>query len=183
MTATEQLIYKKGYTGTSINDILDETATGKGQFYYYFDSKKEATLAVIDNHVKIWQKHLLNGILSRDESPLANLKEMLDWIYSDHAQKKIYYGCPVGNLVIELSALDEDFRKPLEQLFSDLQKKIAENLSALTGLLVKQNLPAAHAIIAQIQGSLVLLKVTQDLNVLESNFDLLKTSFEKVGEK
>lgn len=97
-------------------------------------------------------------------------------------RKKIYYGCPVGNLVIELSALDEDFRKPLEQLFSDLQK-IAENLSALTGLLVKQNLPAAHAIIAQIQGSLLLLKVTQDLNVLESNFDLLKTSFEKVGEK
>ena len=136
LTATEQLIYKKGYTGTSINDILDETATGKGQFYYYFDSKKEASLAVIDNHVKIWQKHLLNGILSRDESPLANLKEMLDWIYSDHAQKKIYYGCP-----------------------------------------------AAHAIIAQIQGSLLLLKVTQDLNVLESNFDLLKTSFEKVGEK
>ena len=98
-------------------------------------------------------------------------------------KKKIYYGCPVGNLVVELSALDEDFRKPLEQLFSDLQKKIAENLSALTGLLVKQNLPVAHAIIAQIQGSLVLLKVTQDLNVLESNFDLLKTSFEKVGEK
>ena len=152
LMATEQLIYKKGYTGTSINDILDETATGKGQFYYYFDSKKEACLAVIDN-------------------------------YSDHAQKKIYYGCPVCNLVIELSALDEDFRKPLEQLFSDLQKKIAENLSALTGLLVKQNLPAAHAIIAQIQGSLLLLKVTQDLNVLESNFDLLKTSFEKVGEK
>ena len=148
LTATEQLIYKKGYTGTSINDILDETATGKGQFYYYFDSKKEACLAVIDNHVKIWQKHLLNGILSRDESPLANLKEMLDWIYSDHAQKKI-----------------------------------AENLSGLTGLLVKQNLPAAHAIIAQIQGSLLLLKVTQDLNVLESNFDLLKTIFEKVGEK
>ncbi len=88
LTATEQLIYKKGYTGTSINDILDETATGKGQFYYYFDSKKEASLAVIDNHVKIWQKHLLNGILSRDESPLANLKEMLDWIYSYHAQKK-----------------------------------------------------------------------------------------------
>ena len=30
LTATEQLIYKKGYTGTSINDILDETGTGKG---------------------------------------------------------------------------------------------------------------------------------------------------------
>ena len=41
LTATEQLIYKKGYTGTSINDILDETATGKGQFHYYFDSKKK----------------------------------------------------------------------------------------------------------------------------------------------
>lgn len=50
---------------------------------------QKASLAVIDNHVKIWQKHLLNGILSRDESPLANLKEMLDWIYSDHAQKNI----------------------------------------------------------------------------------------------
>ena len=48
---------------------------------------------------------------------------------------------------------------------------------------MKQNLPSAHAIFAQIQGSLLLLKVTQDLNVLESNFDLLKTSFEKVGEK
>lgn len=71
----------------------------------------------------------------------------------------------------------------LNNYFQIYKKKIAENLSALTGLLVKQNLPAAHAIIAQIQGSLLLLKVTQDLNALESNFDLLKTSFEKVGEK
>ena len=96
----------------------------KGNSIITLIQKKKLALAVIDNHVKIWQTHLLNGILSRDESPLANLKEMLDWIYSDHAQKKIYYGCPVGNLVIELSALDEDFRKPLEQLFSDLQKKL-----------------------------------------------------------
>lgn len=44
---------------------------------------------------------------------------------------------------------------------------------------MKQNLPAAHAIIAQIQGSLLLLKVTQDLNVLESNFDLLKLVLKK----
>uniref|UniRef100_UPI0032428541 hypothetical protein n=1 Tax=Lactococcus sp. TaxID=44273 RepID=UPI0032428541 len=44
---------------------------------------------------------------------------------------------------------------------------------------MKQNLPAAHAIIAQIQGSLLLLKVTQDLNVLESNFDLLKLFLKK----
>ena len=51
---------------------------------------------------------------------------------------------------------------------------------------MKQNLPAAHAIIAQIQGSLLLLKVTQDLNVLESNFDLLKLvlkKWEKNNEK
>ena len=60
----------------------------KGNSIITLIQKKEACLAVIDNHVKIWQTHLLNGILSRDESPLANLKEMLDWIYSDHAQKK-----------------------------------------------------------------------------------------------
>ena len=40
ISAARNLIYKKGYNNTSIRDILAAADAGKGQLYYYFDSKK-----------------------------------------------------------------------------------------------------------------------------------------------
>lgn len=41
VTTAEHLFYQKGYTQTSIRDIIDAVGIAKGTFYHYFDSKAD----------------------------------------------------------------------------------------------------------------------------------------------
>jgi AcrR family transcriptional regulator len=41
VTIAETLFLEKGYTETTIDDILDKTGLSKGGFYHYFNSKEE----------------------------------------------------------------------------------------------------------------------------------------------
>lgn len=49
VSAAWQLFYEKGYNGTTVDDIIELSATSKGSFYYYFSTKDELldTLAMI----------------------------------------------------------------------------------------------------------------------------------------
>ncbi|EGP4810776.1 TetR/AcrR family transcriptional regulator [Enterococcus faecium] len=176
LEATKDLIYKKGYHETSIRDILAASDTGKGQFYYYFSSKKEVCLAVIHAHMDVWQTELFEDILNAGKQPEEALEEMLDWIFADHEAQITYHGCPVGNLIIELSTVDEEFRLLLLELVNQWVKYTKQNILALSEekLSDAEADRQAKALIAEIQGSILLLKVTQDLSLLRQNFQLIK---------
>lgn len=47
LDTAEMLFCNKGYTKTTINDILKEIGVAKGTFYYYFKSKEEVMDAII----------------------------------------------------------------------------------------------------------------------------------------
>ncbi|MCM6907023.1 TetR/AcrR family transcriptional regulator [Enterococcus faecium] len=176
LEATKDLIYKKGSHETSIRDILAASDTGKGQFYYYFSSKKEVCLAVIHAHMDVWQTELFEDILNAGKQPEEALEEMLDWIFADHETQITYHGCPVGNLIIELSTVDEEYRLLLLELVNQWVKYTKQNILALSEekLSDEEADRQAKALIAEIQGSILLLKVTQDLSLLRQNFQLIK---------
>lgn len=183
INASKKLFCQKGYNATSLSEIIAASATGKGQFYHYFDSKKELCLEVIAEHVADWQQNCFEVNLKSGKEPVEALDSMLDWIYSYHEQDMIYYGCPVGNLIIELSALDEDFRQPLAQLYADWEDLIVEQLSTLTGLPQASLKAQAQQMIAKIQGAILMLKVSQDLSLLANHFKLIKSEIEKLYQE
>lgn len=42
------LFYEQGYTGTSLNDMIERSQTNKGTFYHYYKSKAELGLSVYE---------------------------------------------------------------------------------------------------------------------------------------
>ncbi|CAM4250446.1 TetR family transcriptional regulator [Bacillus manliponensis] len=52
LNTAEKLFVTKGYTKTTVNDILQEIGIAKGTFYHYFKSKEEVMDAVIVRIVK-----------------------------------------------------------------------------------------------------------------------------------
>lgn len=52
LNTAEKLFITKGYTKTTVNDILQEIGIAKGTFYHYFKSKEEVMDAVIVRIVK-----------------------------------------------------------------------------------------------------------------------------------
>lgn len=53
LDTAEKLFYTKGYTQTTINDMLQEIGIAKGTFYYYFKSKEEVMHAMIERIVDL----------------------------------------------------------------------------------------------------------------------------------
>jgi TetR/AcrR family transcriptional repressor of nem operon len=168
--ATAELIRTNGYENTRLSDILEATGTGKGQFYYYFTSKKELGLAALDYTFGSFYRDMLRGILCSSKDPETKFDEMLKWIISFHRDKQAKCGCFFGNLALEMSEHDEAFREKLNDIFTVWK----ENLGMVFEEMFKPEGPSeteevqnlAQSVVAMIEGGILLMKNKQDITVL-----------------
>lgn len=181
LIAARDLIYENGYAGTSVNDILVKANVGKGQFYHYFDSKHDIALKVIEFNINIWEEKLFKNIFQSSKEPKEIFCEMLEWFTKVQEEgTPLFHGCHIGNLIVEFSAKDEKFRELLKNLLLKLTDLIAGNLMAINpknyssyDIAFKE----ATFIVALIQGNTLLLKATQNIDVLKDNLNLLKSKY------
>ena len=59
---------------TSISDIMEAADVGKGQLYYYFKSKKEIGLTVIQDILANWRKELFEDIFEADSLTVTSFR-------------------------------------------------------------------------------------------------------------
>ena len=169
--AAATLIESNGYNNTNISDILHASETGKGQFYYYFKSKHDLGLAVIDHYFSSFNQELLTDILGSDRSPELKIEEMLNWVIMNHQAKQAKCGCVFGNLALEMSEHDEDFREKINEVFNAWARKLKivleemyEPSDSSESAEVEK---LSKAIVAMIEGGIMLMKNNRDLNVLK----------------
>ncbi|TAJ11376.1 TetR family transcriptional regulator [Marinilabiliaceae bacterium JC017] len=112
-----RLMHQKGYNYTGIQEILKEAEVPKGSFYFYFKSKEDFGLQVIDQYAT----HIgnaLHGYLKDDTySPLSRLRQFLNEFLASFIDNNYQGGCPLGNLALELADTNEVFRKKLNVIF------------------------------------------------------------------
>jgi len=115
-------IYSKGYQGAALTDILAKAGVHKGSMYHFFANKKEMALAAIDEkiHARFSMKYdsiaeLESGHLDRFFETLCNTK-LLD----------LQRGCPIANIVQEMSNLDADFDKLMKALYIKFRQGIKD---------------------------------------------------------
>jgi AcrR family transcriptional regulator len=101
MDTATKLFNDQGYEKTSVNAIINEANIAKGTFYYYFKSKDELLLAIIDNYytdfvheiVLISDDPLLNpfvkinSILSKLINPSSQSSPFSNYIDDDRSNK------------------------------------------------------------------------------------------------
>jgi len=171
IVAAAVLMESNGYENTKLSDILEASEAGKGQFYYYFSSKRELGLAVIDYFFTSFNKDLLSGILSSTEDAETKLNEMLEWIVSLHQSKQAKCGCVFGNLALEMSEHDDGFREKINEVFKTwaeklqpvLEKMLEPSCAADSGEVAQ----LARSIVAMLEGGILLMKNNQDIGILK----------------
>lgn len=74
----EHLFINQGYDQTSISDITKEINVSQGAFYYYFDSKEDVLVAVIEKQKAIMQSDFIQIANNRDLDEAAKLNSMIN---------------------------------------------------------------------------------------------------------
>jgi AcrR family transcriptional regulator len=99
-----KLFSLKGFSSTSITDILEATGASKGGFYNHFKSKEDLFYAVLEHARYIWREKVLTG-LDQTDQPLDKICKLLG-NYRDRYlidSDSIPGGCIFITLAVELA--------------------------------------------------------------------------------
>jgi len=118
------LIYRHGYQATSIDDILATTQVTKGAFYYHFKNKDEMGVAIINEILKPGFASSFNHTDENDADPLVAIYEMIHYLLIESKFMKAAQGCPASNLTQEMTPWHSEFKKALEELTDNWEKKM-----------------------------------------------------------
>ena len=117
-----RLFSLKGFTSTSIQDILAAANTSKGGFYNHFSSKEDLFYQVLDEARRIWRERNLSG-LKQAQSSLDKVSLLLR-NYKDLYLKdadNFPGGCVFITLAVELSDQIPHLSKEIEKGFIGLK--------------------------------------------------------------
>lgn len=124
------LMLEKGFNATGLSEVLATAKVPKGSFYYYFQSKEDFGLQII-NYFEEQYVAQLDQIL-HDES-LTPLERMLSYVQQtiEKAEaRSCSRGCLVSNLSQEMADQNELFRARLAEIMSRRSETFANCLQA-----------------------------------------------------
>ena len=160
-----QLVRENGFNNTGLNDILKAAKIPKGSFYYYFKSKEDFGLKMIE-HLHSGISKAFYGYLAEesDTPPLELLRSFFEGFRKRFMSDEQKCGCPIGNISQEMAATNPRFREKLNAVFSDIMKPVelcldrAVELGDLDPSIDTAGM--AEFIINSWQGALIYLKVS-----------------------
>jgi TetR/AcrR family transcriptional repressor of nem operon len=165
--AAATLMYQRGVSATSLDDVLAQAGSGKSQLYHYFIDKADLVRAVIDRQLD--RVLTSQPALERTDS-WAGIDAWVSEILQAHAAPGGPFACPLGTMAAELKN-DEAFRPSLDAAFGRWAEPLERGLRAMQqrgDLSVKAD-PArlAMMVIAALQGGMLVARVQGNITPLQ----------------
>jgi TetR/AcrR family transcriptional regulator, transcriptional repressor for nem operon len=123
-----QIMRKKGFNNTGIQEILQSAGVPKGSFYFYFKSKDDLGLALIDYYAQYLAAMSGPALKSPEIPPLQRLARFFEGFRLLCKQEEWRSGCPIGNLTQEMGILSDEFQAKLREVFRKMKEAIVECL-------------------------------------------------------
>jgi len=117
-------IHRQGFQAASIANILQDTGLTRGALYHHFPTKQALGLAVIDEVIKARLEGLIFKPLRESERPVEKLLEIIATIDKKVPPDFVMLGCPLNNLMQEMSPLDELFQERTGGVLEEWQKTV-----------------------------------------------------------
>lgn len=156
--STRELLWERGYVGTSPKAIQQHAGAGQGSMYHHFTGKPDLALAAI--------RRTAQEMRTTAEATFAGTGPAYDRIASYLLRERdVLRGCPVGRLTMDPDVIaSEELRAPVTETLEWLRGR-------LTGIVQegvdRGEFPAAldagevaSAIVATVQGGYVLARAT-----------------------
>jgi AcrR family transcriptional regulator len=110
-------IYRNGFQGMRLDEVLSATSLTKGALYHHFPNKQALGYAVVDEVILPTVQAMWIQPLRGANDPLLALIDVIELMPDNKPPEMIQYGCPLNNLAQEMSPLDEGFRKRIDHAF------------------------------------------------------------------
>ncbi|MEV6167025.1 TetR/AcrR family transcriptional regulator [Streptomyces sp. NPDC051954] len=156
--STRELLWERGYVGTSPKAILERSGAGQGSMYHHFKGKRDLALAAIRRTAEE-MRATAEGVLGGPGTPYERIEAYL------RRERDVLRGCPVGRLTMDPDVVSSpELRAPVDDTLDWLRERIAGIVEE--GQEQGQFAPSldgeeiAAAIVATVQGGYVLARAS-----------------------
>jgi TetR/AcrR family transcriptional repressor of nem operon len=154
--ATRELLWERGYVGTSPKAIQRQAGAGQGSMYHHFAGKPDLALAAI--------RRTAEEMRAAAEVPLGGEGTAYERISAYLLRERdVLRGCPLGRLTMDPDVIASDeLRAPVDQTLDWLRGRLAsivqegQERGELSTALVPADLAAT--VVATVQGGYVLAR-------------------------
>jgi TetR/AcrR family transcriptional regulator, transcriptional repressor for nem operon len=156
--STRELLWERGYVGTSPKAIQQRSGAGQGSMYHHFHGKRDLALAAIQRSAA--------DLRARAEADFSGPGTAAERVAAYlRREREALRGCPVGRLTQDPDVMaDPDLRRPVEETFGWLRARLAGLLEQgrAHGELAASLDPqaVATALVAVLQGGYVLSRAS-----------------------
>ena len=112
------LFWERGYESTSLADVLEHAGARSGSLYYFFRTKEELLLAVLDRYMELLWPIVVEPVFSRVTDPVERVFGILDGYRQGLVYTGCTHGCPIGNLALEVC---DDLPRAREKIARNFQ--------------------------------------------------------------
>lgn len=178
--AAMQLFQEKGYGSTSIADILKKAGANSGSLYHFFPAKQDLLTAVLDTYLHGIRPMLLDPAWADVDDPIERVFVLLARYRQMLVDTECFYGCPIGNLALELHEPDPAVRDRLAANFSAWTGAIEECLDAAA-----DRMPAdldrralAQFVLTTMEGGVMQSRTHRSLEAFDASVGQLRDYFD-----
>jgi TetR/AcrR family transcriptional regulator, lmrAB and yxaGH operons repressor len=163
---TGALIHRRGFYGTSLNEILLESGAPRGSLYYHFPGGKEELVLEAARQGVAMVTQLLKEVLTGSPDPAEGVRAFVEAAAHVLRDSGYVFGCPVAPIVLdspESSALAEVCQEALEEW----QQVLVEGLGS-GGIERGRAESLATMIVCGLEGGLLLARARRDIAPLDA---------------
>ncbi len=176
IAAAREIIYAQSYEAVSVDELCATAGVNKSSFYHFFSSKQELVLIALESQWQQLEKDFLKPAFVHSLPPQEQIMRFFELVLQRmHAQKQKsghVYGCPVGNLTLEMSTLDEAVRERAMWIFQQwrgyFERMLQQAKEQRVVPVTLDTALTAQALIAYFEGTLLLAKGLNDPMVIQS---------------
>ncbi len=172
-------VRKNGFQGLRADKVIAGMDVTKGALYHYFACKQAIGSAIIEEIIRPRYLHFYQELARCTGNPIDKMQQHLHMLADMATQEEVTLGCPLNNLVQEMSPIEEDFRISMQAIVDEIHSSVATALrrGQSDGLVRPEIDPEQIApfFFAAIEGAYSTAKVRKDAVVFKNNMKVLSS--------
>jgi TetR/AcrR family transcriptional repressor of nem operon len=177
-----QLFFQQGYGTTGFAQLLHASGANSGSLYYFFPTKEDLLVAVLERYKDMLQTHVIGPANERASDPVDRVFAVLDGYRQLLCATDYNLGCPIGNLALEVSNTYPRVRELINENFDAWCDAVTASLEAASGRFPAE-IDLGHLsryVLAVMEGAVLLARSHRDIGPFENAVHHLRDYFDRL---
>lgn len=182
LEAARELFLAQGYAATGIAQILKTADAKSGSLYYFFPTKEDLLLAVLEWYkANLWPQ-VITPVYERISDPIERIFGVLDGYRQMLIFTRCSQGCPIGNLALELADSHPAARQLIADNFTGWREAIRQSVEAARDRLPEDAEPddLASFILTVMEGAVMQARAYKSLEPFDTAVTQLRDYFDRL---